>query len=121
MTILTALNPYLSIFAELLASTIIWAKYPIYISLILPCVLPCLEILLLWSSYLVLRWSTALPSLLGNRLLLNMRERVVDGSTETSLHLQTISVSSPIPSGLHFSPYLGPLPKQNDDSPLEMG
>ncbi|KAG1861693.1 hypothetical protein F4604DRAFT_1098321 [Suillus subluteus] len=47
---------FLVIFMELVGSTIVWARYPSYIDLFMP-------------------WSIALPSMLCNRLLLNMRGR----------------------------------------------
>ncbi|KAG2147989.1 hypothetical protein DEU56DRAFT_730464 [Suillus clintonianus] len=47
---------FLIIFMELVASTIVWARFPLYIDLFMP-------------------WSVALPSLLCNRLLLTMRGR----------------------------------------------
>lgn len=55
---------FVVIFAGLLLSTIIWAHYPTWINLVMP-------------------WSAALPSILGSRLLLNMREAALhreDGS-----------------------------------------
>ncbi|KAG2359402.1 hypothetical protein BDR07DRAFT_1415117 [Suillus spraguei] len=52
---------FLIIFMELVGSTIVWARYPSYIDLFMP-------------------WSVALPSLLCNRLLLNMRGRFAGGS-----------------------------------------
>ncbi|KAG1753212.1 hypothetical protein EDB19DRAFT_1627298 [Suillus lakei] len=58
---------FLVIFMELVASTIVWARYPSYIDLFMP-----------WVS--VFLWSIALPSLLCNRLLLNMRGRFARGS-----------------------------------------
>ncbi|TCD63508.1 hypothetical protein EIP91_005341 [Steccherinum ochraceum] len=48
---------FIAIFAILLCSTIIWAVNPTYINMVMP-------------------WSAALPSILGSRLLLNMREKV---------------------------------------------
>ncbi|KAG1894054.1 uncharacterized protein F5891DRAFT_1195609 [Suillus fuscotomentosus] len=52
------------IFVELVGSTIVWARYPSYIDLFMP-------------------WSVALPSLLCNRILLNMRGRFTRGSAPT--------------------------------------
>lgn len=52
---------FLVIFMQLIASTIVWARFPSYIDLFMP-------------------WSVALPSLLCNRLLLNMRGRFARGS-----------------------------------------
>lgn len=52
---------FLIIFMELVGSTIVWARYPTYIDIFMP-------------------WSVALPSLLCNRLLLNMRGRFARGS-----------------------------------------
>lgn len=48
---------FLAVFAELFISTMIWARNPSYINVIMP-------------------WSAALPSILCSRLLLNMREMV---------------------------------------------
>ncbi|KAG1828853.1 hypothetical protein EV424DRAFT_1384163 [Suillus variegatus] len=54
---------FLVIFIELMGSTIVWARYPSYIDLFMP-------------------WSIALPSLLCNRLLLNMRGRFARPGSE---------------------------------------
>jgi len=48
---------FAAIFVELFISTIIWSLFPTYINIVNP-------------------WSAALPSILGSRLLLNMREAV---------------------------------------------
>ncbi|KAL4246558.1 hypothetical protein ABKN59_008752 [Abortiporus biennis] len=55
---------FIIIFVELLISTVIWAHEPTYINLVNP-------------------WSAALPSILGSRLLLNMREMVARSGTDT--------------------------------------
>ncbi|GJE86383.1 hypothetical protein PsYK624_024630 [Phanerochaete sordida] len=58
---------FVVVFIELLVSTIIWSRAPQYINIINP-------------------WSAALPSLLGSRLMLSMREGVLkngcDGTYE---------------------------------------
>ncbi|KAG2114766.1 uncharacterized protein F5147DRAFT_677871 [Suillus discolor] len=54
---------FLVIFIELMGSTIVWARYPSYIDLFMP-------------------WSIVLPSLLCNRLLLNMRGRFARPGSE---------------------------------------
>ncbi|OCH90454.1 hypothetical protein OBBRIDRAFT_600561 [Obba rivulosa] len=51
---------FVPVYAELLASTVIWAHYPEYINLVMP-------------------WSAALPSVLGSRMLLNTREAAYKG------------------------------------------
>ncbi|KAI0095194.1 hypothetical protein BDY19DRAFT_73491 [Irpex rosettiformis] len=48
---------FIAIFAELLVSTLVWAKAPGWMNIVNP-------------------WSAALPSLLGSRLILSMREAV---------------------------------------------
>ncbi|KAK7695258.1 hypothetical protein QCA50_002448 [Cerrena zonata] len=64
-------------FVILLASTIIWARAPTYINMVMP-------------------WSAALPSILGSRLLLNMRE-IVSHQGSRSYILETFGPSSTIP------------------------
>ncbi|KAG1739880.1 uncharacterized protein EDB91DRAFT_1134250 [Suillus paluster] len=67
---------FLVIFMELVASTVVWARFPDYIDLFMP-------------------WSMALPSLLCNRLLLNMRGRFARDSEplHSSIELVTIQTS----------------------------
>ncbi|KAH8094712.1 hypothetical protein BXZ70DRAFT_1010002 [Cristinia sonorae] len=65
---------FVAIFAILLCSTIIWARDPTYINMVMP-------------------WSAALPSILGSRLLLNMREKVHWTSNEKSYIVETIGHS----------------------------
>ncbi|GJE88263.1 hypothetical protein PsYK624_043460 [Phanerochaete sordida] len=56
---------FVAVFTELLVSTIIWSRAPQYINIINP-------------------WSAALPSLLGSRLMLSMREAVLkNGGDDT--------------------------------------
>ncbi|KAG1893563.1 uncharacterized protein F5891DRAFT_1258602, partial [Suillus fuscotomentosus] len=64
---------FLVIFMQLIGSTIAWAWYPTYINLFMPWVSVslCITILKRTDS-----WSVALPSLLCNRILLNMRGRL---------------------------------------------
>jgi hypothetical protein len=57
---------------ELVGSTIVWARYPSYIDFFMPWVSVSLCITFLKQ---IGSWSVALPSLLCNRLLLNMRGR----------------------------------------------
>ncbi|KII84627.1 hypothetical protein PLICRDRAFT_355137 [Plicaturopsis crispa FD-325 SS-3] len=56
---------FITVFASLLAATIIWAHYPHYINLINP-------------------WASAIPSLLGSRLLLNMRATMLETEVLTT-------------------------------------
>jgi len=78
------------IFIVLLASTIIWARNPTYINMIMP-------------------WSAALPSILGSRLLLNMREKVHRSGEENSYIMETIG--HPHMNTLTLlDPYEDPLP-----------
>ncbi|OCH90455.1 hypothetical protein OBBRIDRAFT_730750, partial [Obba rivulosa] len=67
------------IFVELLASTVIWARFPKYINIIMPYVffIPICVYLRNVSN----RWSAALPSVLGSRMLLNTREAVYKKET----------------------------------------
>ncbi|KAH7931422.1 hypothetical protein BV22DRAFT_15306 [Leucogyrophana mollusca] len=65
-----------SIFVELTASTIVWAHFPDYINIFMP-------------------WSAALPSLLGNRLLLNMREHFAPRELHTEFELTTMAPRQP--------------------------
>ncbi|KII84626.1 hypothetical protein PLICRDRAFT_117526 [Plicaturopsis crispa FD-325 SS-3] len=72
------------VFANLVAATIIWAQYPHYINVINPYVplhLPrvCTQTFVVWAS--------AIPSLLGSRLLLNMRERMLQTDVITNRNL----------------------------------
>ncbi|KAK7692594.1 hypothetical protein QCA50_004225 [Cerrena zonata] len=61
---------FVVIFAELLISTVVWARTPTYINMVMP-------------------WSAALPSILGSRLLLNMREVVMNRGNMKSYVLET--------------------------------
>ncbi|KIJ70371.1 hypothetical protein HYDPIDRAFT_77106, partial [Hydnomerulius pinastri MD-312] len=72
---------FIVIFAELVASTVVWAHYPYYITTLMPS---------------VLSWSTAIPSLLGNRLLLNMRR-----------HFDYTDLDTTRGTELELSPYPG--------------
>lgn len=65
---------FLAIFVELLINTIIWAKFNRYINIVMP-------------------WSCALPSIFGSRLLLNMREMVLDKGDHNSYILETFAVA----------------------------
>ncbi|KAF8490894.1 hypothetical protein JB92DRAFT_2819535 [Gautieria morchelliformis] len=71
---------FVGIFAELLISTVIWARFPTYINIVNP-------------------WSAALPSVLGSRLLLNMRKRAYQTETYTGAtegdgyHLSTLNAA----------------------------
>ncbi|CAL1694783.1 unnamed protein product [Somion occarium] len=72
---------FVIVFALLLISTLIWARAPTYINMVMP-------------------WSAALPSILGSRLLLNMREivsRQMNGSyiIESFAGNQTIPFRNP--------------------------
>ncbi|GJE99743.1 hypothetical protein PsYK624_160140 [Phanerochaete sordida] len=67
------------IFVELLVSTIVWARAPQYINILNP-------------------WSAALPSLLGSRLMLNMREAVYRRGLPESYIVETFV--TPLPSTL---------------------
>ncbi|CAL1694773.1 unnamed protein product [Somion occarium] len=72
---------FVAVFAELLIGTVIWARYPTYINVIMP-------------------WSAALPSILCSRLLLNMREMVYDQGNrsyimESFTQVQTIPFENP--------------------------
>ncbi|CAL1707160.1 unnamed protein product [Somion occarium] len=69
---------FVLVFAELLISTVIWARAPTYINLVMP-------------------WSAALPSILGSRLLLNMREMVYKQGNANSYILETYEESATIP------------------------
>ncbi|KAG2063486.1 hypothetical protein BDR04DRAFT_978535, partial [Suillus decipiens] len=71
---------FLVIFMELVGSTMVWARYPSYIDLFMPWVSVSLRIALL---KLIDSWSVALPSLLCNRLLLNMRGRFMREAAPT--------------------------------------
>ncbi|KAI0095195.1 hypothetical protein BDY19DRAFT_1002499 [Irpex rosettiformis] len=64
------------VFIELLASALVWAFAPRWMNIVNP-------------------WSAALPSLLGSRLILNMREAVVDQSLSTSYILEQFSSDPP--------------------------
>ncbi|GJE98854.1 hypothetical protein PsYK624_150910 [Phanerochaete sordida] len=64
------------IFVELLVSTVIWAHEPEWINLFNP-------------------WSAALPSLLGSRLMLNMREAVYVQGGPDSYIMETFTTPSP--------------------------
>jgi len=66
---------FIVIFAELLISTVIWAQAPTYINIMMP-------------------WSAALPSVLGGRLLLNMREMALAQGGHTYV-LETL-ISAPL-------------------------
>ncbi|KAG2345066.1 hypothetical protein BDR05DRAFT_881295, partial [Suillus weaverae] len=92
---------FLVIFMELVASTIVWARYPSYIDLFMPWVSVSLCVTFLKQIY---SWSVAFPSLLCSRLLLNMRGHFARGSepVHSSLlielaTLQTSVASSRIP------------------------
>ncbi|KAG0700051.1 hypothetical protein DFH29DRAFT_933839 [Suillus ampliporus] len=66
---------FLVIFVELVASTIVWARFPDYIDLFMP-------------------WSVALPSLLCNRLLLNMRGRFARDSESLHLSIELMTIQT---------------------------
>jgi len=69
---------FIVVFAELLISTVIWAQAPTYINIVMP-------------------WSAALPSLLGSRLLLNMREVVhAQGSNSYILEMFKFDHLAPV-------------------------
>ncbi|KAJ3484578.1 hypothetical protein NLI96_g5545 [Meripilus lineatus] len=65
---------FIIIFAELLANTIIWSRAITYINIVVP-------------------WSAALPSILGSRLMLNMREVVLTQGTGDSYILESFALS----------------------------
>ncbi|EKM61872.1 uncharacterized protein PHACADRAFT_205002 [Phanerochaete carnosa HHB-10118-sp] len=67
---------FVAVFAELLVSTIIWAHAPQYINIVNP-------------------WSAALPSLLGSRLMLNMREAVFNNGSTNTYIIETFTDASP--------------------------
>ncbi|KAG1793301.1 uncharacterized protein HD556DRAFT_1479403 [Suillus plorans] len=62
------------IFMQLIGSSIVWARYPSYINLFMP-------------------WSIVLPSLLCNRLLLNVRGRFARGSEPVPIELAILPSS----------------------------
>ncbi|EGO27157.1 hypothetical protein SERLADRAFT_360031 [Serpula lacrymans var. lacrymans S7.9] len=76
---------FLAIFAQLLIATIIWARFPTYLNVVMPYVSP---------------WSAALPSLLGNRLLINMRQRFLSERSDT--HTNDIELASIVFSRFPF-------------------
>ncbi|GJE98856.1 hypothetical protein PsYK624_150930 [Phanerochaete sordida] len=67
---------FVAVFAELLVSTIIWSRAPEYINIINP-------------------WSAALPSLLGSRLMLNMRAAVLKKGSADTYIMETFTDVSP--------------------------
>ncbi|KII84628.1 hypothetical protein PLICRDRAFT_117693 [Plicaturopsis crispa FD-325 SS-3] len=70
---------FILVFINLLAATIIFANFPHFINVINPCVCPLLS----WEA----EWASAIPSLLGSRLLLNMRERMLQTEVMTNKEL----------------------------------
>ncbi|KAI0079549.1 hypothetical protein K474DRAFT_590296 [Panus rudis PR-1116 ss-1] len=74
---------FVLVFAELLISTMVWARAPTYINLVMP-------------------WSAALPSILGSRLLLNMRE-MVSRQGNKSYIVETFGPADTIPFRHTFS------------------
>ncbi|KAH7888115.1 hypothetical protein F5I97DRAFT_2014472 [Phlebopus sp. FC_14] len=68
---------FFAVFLELLAATVIWGAFPHYISIIQP-------------------WSVAVPSLLGGRLLLNLRRYFdpVHSDTTTVSHMELTPYSN---------------------------
>lgn len=67
---------FVVVFAELLVSTVVWARAPQYINIINP-------------------WSAALPSLLGSRLMLSMREAVLRRGTGDTYIMETLTDVTP--------------------------
>lgn len=67
---------FVAVFAELLASAVVWLHAPQYINIFNP-------------------WSAALPSLLGCRLMLNMREAVYSQDKPNTYILESFSSASP--------------------------
>ncbi|EGO01498.1 hypothetical protein SERLA73DRAFT_70680 [Serpula lacrymans var. lacrymans S7.3] len=102
---------FLAIFAQLLIATIIWARFPTYLNVVMPYVSPT-------PSYTPHpnhplnhpphhtphptppSWSAALPSLLGNRLLINMRQRFLSERSDT--HTNDIELASIVFSRFPF-------------------
>ncbi|KIP05507.1 hypothetical protein PHLGIDRAFT_119737 [Phlebiopsis gigantea 11061_1 CR5-6] len=66
---------FVAVFLELLVSTVVWAHAPQYINIFNP-------------------WSAALPSLMGSRLMLSMREAVAAQDVPDSYILENFTVTS---------------------------
>ena len=63
------------VFIELVINTAIWSHYNRFINVVVPCVFfPCRSAPI---DIRVFRWSGALPSILGSRLFLRMREAIL--------------------------------------------
>ncbi|KAF9246844.1 hypothetical protein BU15DRAFT_69705 [Melanogaster broomeanus] len=81
-----SLQYFIVIFAELVASTVVWANHPYYINTVMP-------------------WSAAIPSLMGTRLLLNTRRHftspghIIDRSDEVELSPYPAAGEPDKPSG----------------------
>ncbi|KAI0041932.1 hypothetical protein FA95DRAFT_1564881 [Auriscalpium vulgare] len=65
---------FIGTYSVLLVNTIIWAHFNEFINVIMP-------------------WSCALPSLLGSRMFLHMRELMLSGSGSTTLGLETFEAA----------------------------
>ena len=102
----TALTPLISsVYTELLISTVIWARYPTKINIINPYVQNYKQ-----HSFVVLdkivpaSWTAVLPSILGSRVLLNMRKSVFQRGPGAG-HAGTADyvLESFVPAGLRTS------------------
>ena len=96
--------PHPSVFIELVINTVIWSHYNRYINVVVPYVFKFFVIPgTLTDIWVPLgRWSGALPSILGSRLFLCMREAILFPERYTSgLGAATSGISAQ--STIHFS------------------
>ncbi|KAI0264140.1 hypothetical protein BC834DRAFT_272023 [Gloeopeniophorella convolvens] len=75
---------FIAIFLELLANTIIWSHFNQYINVIMP-------------------WTCALPSILGSRLFIHMRQLMLHANEGIDEDVSTIALDTGIPGATSWS------------------